>query len=87
LASLVRVAHVSTGELLRDEARRASPLGQQARDYMDAGHLVPDSLILHLVEHHLANTLEDGFVLDGFPRTSSRPNGSCDRSVVPGSIV
>jgi len=69
LAPRCRVAHVSTGELLRDEVRRASPLGQRARDDIAAGHLVPDSLILHLIEHQLAKTLEDGFVLDGYPRT------------------
>ena len=69
LASRLRVGHVSTGQLLREEVRRASPLGIRAREQMSAGGLVPDWLVLSVLEHHLGNALEDGFVLDGYPRT------------------
>ena len=69
LASWFRVAHFSTGELLREEVRRGSPLGRQAGVYMGAGRLVPDWLILDLVQHHFGHALEDGFVLDGYPRS------------------
>ena len=69
LASRLRITHVSTGELLRDEVRRGTPLGRQAQDDMDAGRLAPDWLIFNLVESHFYSSLEGGFVLDGYPRT------------------
>jgi adenylate kinase len=69
LASRIRVGHLSTGHLLREEVRRASPLGMRAREYMGTGGLVPDWLVLSVVECHLGNAIENGFVLDGYPRT------------------
>lgn len=61
---------LSTGDLLRDAVRRGTPLGQQAKGYMDAGELVPDDVILGLVREVLAGAdAGQGFLLDGFPRT------------------
>ncbi len=59
--------HISTGDLLRDAVKRATPLGLKAKEYMERGELVPDSLILSLIEEVMP--LESGFILDGFPRT------------------
>jgi adenylate kinase len=64
------VAHVSTGDILRDAVQAGTPLGREARRYMDQGLLVPDDVVIGLVEDRLGR--EDcrrGFVLDGFPRT------------------
>ena len=63
-------AHVSTGDLLRAALRDGTPLGLEARRYMDAGDLVPDGVMIDLVREHLAG-LEParGVVFDGFPRT------------------
>ncbi len=62
--------HLSTGDLLRDAVRAASPLGLQAKGFMDRGDLVPDSLIISLVREVLARAKPDARVLfDGFPRT------------------
>ena len=63
-------AHVSTGDLLRAALRDGTPLGLEARKYMDAGELVPDGVMVDLVREHLAG-LEPGrgVVFDGFPRT------------------
>lgn len=69
LAGRLAVPHVSTGELLREEVRRGSPVGQQANEYVRAGELVPDWLVLFVLERRLSNALEVGFVLDGYPRT------------------
>lgn len=70
VAARLGVAHLSTGEILRAEVRRGSPLGRQAREYIEGGGLVPDQLVLDLVEQNLSgNAHADGFVLDGFPRT------------------
>ncbi|MDD2427274.1 MAG: adenylate kinase [Eubacteriales bacterium] len=60
------LAHLSTGDLLRQEVAEKSELGQTAKSYMDAGELVPDELILTLVDKKLGEL--DGFILDGYPR-------------------
>lgn len=70
LAADHRWALISTGEMLRDAARRGTPLGIEARKRMDAGLLVPDDVMIGLVQER--SSKEDatsGFVLDGFPRT------------------
>jgi adenylate kinase len=68
--------HVSTGDLLRAARREGSELGQRAQDYMDAGELVPDSLILDLVRDHLTTIpAEAGILFDGFPRTTAQAEG------------
>jgi adenylate kinase len=58
---------ISTGDLLRQHVADGTHLGQEARGYMDSGGLVPDSIIIGMMEQQLANL--DAFVLDGFPRT------------------
>ena len=70
LASERGCALISTGDMLRDAVARRTPLGLQARQLMDAGHLVPDDVIVGLVrERSLEPDAATGFVLDGFPRT------------------
>ncbi|MEX2526860.1 MAG: adenylate kinase [Gemmatimonadota bacterium] len=62
--------HLSTGDLLREARRNGTELGTQAQAYMDAGQLVPDALILDLVQEKLGELPEGQHVLfDGFPRT------------------
>ncbi len=67
------VAHISTGDILRAAVAAGTPLGLEAKRYMDAGELVPDSVVIGLVKSRL---LEDdtanGFILDGFPRTTAQ---------------
>lgn len=60
LALQLGVGYISTGQFLREEVRRESPLGIPAREYMGGGGLVPDWLVLDVVEHHLdgPSTLE-----------------------------
>lgn len=63
-------AHVSTGDLLRAALRNGTPLGHEARKYMDAGELVPDGVMIDLVGEHLAGLgPRRGVVFDGFPRS------------------
>jgi len=70
LASRYGACHVSTGDILRDAARQGTPLGLEARRYMDDGHLVPDDLVTGIVADRLASPeCGKGFLLDGFPRT------------------
>ena len=63
------IAHISTGDLLRAAVKAQSELGKQAKAYMDAGQLVPDTLVIDLVKERLAQPdAQKGFMLDGFPR-------------------
>lgn len=76
LADSVGWAHVSTGDLLRAARRDGTELGRKAQGFMDAGELVPDSLILDLVREHLKSIApEAGILFDGFPRTTAQAEG------------
>ncbi len=62
--------HISTGDLLREEVKNKTELGKKAESLMKAGELVPDDLILKLIENHMKKSNSDnGYILDGFPRT------------------
>jgi adenylate kinase len=70
LGARLGVPNISTGEMLREEVRRKTPLGIEAKRYMDKGDLVPDSVIIGVGEQRLKQPdARHGFVLDGFPRT------------------
>jgi adenylate kinase len=70
LARRFGACHVSTGDILRDAVRRRTPLGEQAKRYMDDGRLLPDDLVIGIVAERLAAPdCRSGFLLDGFPRT------------------
>lgn len=59
--------HLATGDILRDEVDKGTELGLQAKKYMDKGELVPDELVVNMVEKRL--TERKGYLFDGFPRT------------------
>lgn len=64
------VPHISTGDMLRNAVRSRTEAGLQAKSYMDAGELIPDSVVIDLVAERLAHhDTNRGFILDGFPRT------------------
>ena len=65
--------HISTGDILRAAVKNQTDLGKKAKGYMDAGDLVPDSLIIDLMDERLREPdCEKGFILDGFPRTTAQ---------------
>jgi len=65
-----QLAHISTGDMLRDALREGTTLGLEAKSYMEKGELVPDQVIINLVRERLQNEdCQKGFILDGFPRT------------------
>lgn len=71
LAEKHRVAHLSTGDILRAEVSAGTELGMKAKAYMDAGDLVPDQLILDMIRQRLeAMESKSEFILDGFPRNT-----------------
>ncbi len=70
LVEMLKVPHLSTGEMLREAVRCRTPAGIEATEYMETGQLVPDPIILGMVSRRLAEPdCRDGCLLDGFPRT------------------
>ena len=69
LAQTCNIPHISTGEILREAITNQTELGQKAQSYMDKGDLVPDELILDLIQERLNQPdAQTGWILDGFPR-------------------
>jgi len=65
--------HLSTGNLLREEINRQTPLGLEAKSIMDKGHLVPDEVVIGMIDNSLELHKEaKGFLFDGFPRTAAQ---------------
>jgi adenylate kinase len=70
IAAHLAVPKISTGDIFRANVAQGTPLGVKAKQYMDAGHLVPDEVTINMVGGRLAEPdATDGFLLDGFPRT------------------
>ena len=64
------IAHISSGDLLRQHVREQTALGQRIKEYVDAGDLVPDALVMDMLRKPVVTASEaGGYVLDGFPRT------------------
>ena len=69
IAEEQQIPHVSTGDILRATVAQQTPLGRLAKDYMNRGELVPDTLILNLIQDRLSyEDTFNGWILDGFPR-------------------
>ncbi len=67
--------HISTGDIFRENIKAGTQLGKLAKGYMDSGALVPDSLVIDIVKDRLAQKdCNNGFILDGFPRTVNQAN-------------
>ena len=65
------LVHISTGDMLRHEIAMKTPLGQQAAQYIEDGHLVPDELVVKMTAERIGKA-KNGYLLDGFPRTVSQ---------------
>ena len=72
----LQIAHISTGELLRQEIAEKTEVGKNAKKYIDQGKLVPDNFLFNIVNERLVQPdCRDGYILDGFPRTQNQANG------------
>ena len=70
IVTTYNLQHVSTGDLLRDEVSRHTPLGTEAKKYMDQGLLVPDEVVIGMISGKIDDMPDArGFIFDGFPRT------------------
>ncbi|MEV4660698.1 adenylate kinase [Micromonospora echinofusca] len=71
IAAHLSVPKISTGDIFRSNVSQGTPLGVEAKRYMDAGELVPDEVTINMVRDRLAEPdASEGFLLDGFPRTT-----------------
>jgi adenylate kinase len=73
LSRKLSVPHISTGDLFRAHVAQQTPLGEEAKRYLDSGDLVPDTVTNEMVRERLAESdVEPGFLLDGFPRNTKQ---------------
>ena len=70
------IPQISTGDMLRENVKNKTDLGMEAKSYMEKGELVPDHIILNMMEGRLLNDdCKSGYILDGFPRTIPQAEG------------
>jgi adenylate kinase len=70
-----KLVHLSTGDILRSELAAKTNLGLEAKKYMDKGELVPDAVVIGMIEGKIdSNAQAKGFIFDGFPRTKAQAN-------------
>ena len=87
VSSHLRVPHISTGDMFRSAIKNQTPTGLEAKRYMDAGQLVPDSVVIAMVRERL--DMEDcanGYLLDGFPRTVEQAE-ALEKFAAPDAVV
>ena len=91
LAEKLHLAHISTGEILRQNVKNNTGLGQDAKGFMERGSLVPDELVSRMIQEKIARPdVKEGFILDGYPRNINQAKtlesileqDSCDIDIV-----
>ena len=87
VSSHLGVPHISTGDMFRAALKNQTPTGIEAKRYMDAGELVPDSVVVAMVKERLAEPdCANGYLLDGFPRTVEQAK-ALDEIAAPDAVV
>lgn len=88
LVEVLGVPQISTGDMLRAAKKKGSDLGKTAAGYMDRGELVPDDVVIGIVEESLKSPeVEQGFILDGFPRTVEQARALDEMGVVLDAVL
>jgi len=83
-----QIPQISTGDMLRAALKKGTPLGLKAKDYMDAGKLVPDDVIIGLVKERIKQAdCQKGFLFDGFPRTIPQADAMKEAAVPIDAVV
>ena len=76
LAQALGVPHISTGDILRDTAKQNTDLGHKVKKFIDLGSLVPDEVMMNIIEERFRKgDTKQGYILDGFPRTTAQAMG------------
>jgi adenylate kinase len=80
--------HISTGDMLREAVADGTAFGRKAQEYMDLGKLLPDDIMLGIIEDRLgkADVVEHGFLLDGFPRTVGQAKALIDLTAIDQAV-
>jgi adenylate kinase len=82
------IPHISTGDIFRENLRKGTELGLKAKEYMDRGELVPDEVVVGIIRDRLeAEDCEDGFLLDGFPRTVAQADALKEMLAAKGKSI
>lgn len=82
LSKTLRIPTISTGNMLREAMKNGTELGLKVKDFMDHGHLVPDDVIIGIVEERIAREdCRNGFILDGMPRTIPQAKALEERGI------
>ena len=82
------LAHISTGDLFRFNLKNQTPVGLEAKKFMDAGQLVPDEIVMRMIDEKLSGFKNDeGFMLDGFPRTVAQAEFLETKTKIDGVIL
>jgi len=91
LARSLYIVHISTGDIFRQAIQDNTDLGRKAKEFMNQGHLVPDDIVLNIIQERLSKQdCEPGFIFDGFPRTLPQAEGLdslLDKCVTPLHLV
>lgn len=83
-----KIPQISTGDMLRAEIREESEIGKQAKLLMDAGNLVPDDMIIDLVDKRIGQKdCTNGFLLDGFPRTITQAEALRSKNIFVNAVI
>lgn len=81
------IPQISTGDILREAIQKETPLGKKAKDFVNKGYLVPDEIVIGLIQDRLhRNDCRKGFILDGFPRTVSQSDALSNLVVIDAVI-
>ena len=80
LKNALKLPHISTGDLLRENIKKSTSLGKEAKGFMDEGKLVPDALIIDMLFARVRDPdCKNGYILDGFPRTLAQAKAYHER--------
>ena len=84
----LQIPTISTGNIIREALRTGTEMGLKAKSFMDAGKLVPDEVVIGIIEERLANDdCKNGFILDGFPRTIPQAEALDNMGVVIDKVI
>jgi adenylate kinase len=88
LATELSIPQISTGDMLREARRKGTEMGRKAAEYMNAGELVPDEVVIGIVDDRLKEEdAQDGFILDGFPRTVAQAEALAEMGVALEAVL
>ena len=88
LSRKLNVPTISTGNILREAIKNGTPTGRKAKEFMDNGQLVPDDVVIGIVEERLSREdCEKGYILDGMPRTLPQAAALMERGIIVDAVV